>query len=229
MRATRRIVIGVLFILIAGCGGAEATSTTGEPVTATTETTTTTTTPTTTTTTRPTTTTTLAPEPYDWASLTMSELTSWRDVEFAEGVVVDLALSCVNSVTGFGAMGQVLFDDMLRVARVGAEAEDGNASVSEASAAFHEWATMAIFVGSLADQAVDLASFPFDALSYIDDIGNEATFAGINALLVSSAVFDTDADQIDQDSMNSMLPGLNDAVIDLLDALGVVDAETLCG
>ncbi|HLF44262.1 MAG TPA: hypothetical protein VJA46_12175 [Acidimicrobiia bacterium] len=63
----------------------------------------------------------------------MSEMAAWRDGEFAPGIINDLALSCVNSMTGSAAMGQVLVDDISRVLGIAAAAEDGNATIAEAS------------------------------------------------------------------------------------------------
>lgn len=227
MRVMR--LLAITASLVAACAGEGVTdSTLSDQTTTTVAPTTTTTIPPTTTTVPPTSTTSTLPD-SDWDALTADIMHSWirDDVPAPDWLVPALVSNCEEAVLGFSTMGQLLGEDVLRVADIAADVEDRVLPLSDGSAAFEEWGQTALPVSSFADETVKRMTDP-QGILWVGKVGVAASSAGFSAVAIASLVFLEDSDELDQEALNTWLPGFNDATIELLDTSLLFEGEQVC-
>ncbi|HEY6627566.1 MAG TPA: hypothetical protein VI193_01120 [Acidimicrobiia bacterium] len=169
-------------------------------------------------------------EDYHWDAVTISDLNALRNGPVTFEVLDTLTNSCVDSVVAFTRMGQALLGDVDRVLDVGVAAENGTGSIADASTAFDVWGNTALVVGYMAIHVVDNASFPPDAVSFIDQFGEVARKAGGYAFAIGNQAFIAADGEIDETKLEIWREhGLHDDALDeLIAATDSVDSEALC-
>ena len=123
-------------------------------------------------------------------------------------------------------MSQLLGEASLRVLGVGIAAENGVASIEEASIAFDEYGLSNLLVSKLADKVIEQIG-DAQGILWIGQVGEAAS--GVWASSVGISVgFDTETGEIDQQSTGIFLPGYDTAVKELLSSSILYEGENVC-
>ena len=165
----------------------------------------------------------------EWDSLGASDVHDWSQEResIPEWVFRSIGAGCGDAVVGFSRLGSVLAEDMIRVAEIGVQAENGELPTREAKAAFTEWGQSALLVGELAEAGLEFVDDSQGVL-WVGKVGEAASSAGFNAISLAIFAFPDDSNDIDQEGMNVWLDGLNDAVTELLDTSFLFEDERVC-
>ncbi len=166
---------------------------------------------------------------YDWEAVTIADLNLLRNGPVKFEVLDTLTDTCLDSVNAFTRMGQVLLADVDRVLDIGVAAENGTASIANASTAFDVWGSTALVVGYMAIHVVDHSSFPPDAVEFIDHFGEAARKAGAYAFAIGNQAFLVSDGEIRQAELEVWRDhGLHDDALDELTAATDVVSGDVC-
>ncbi|HET7847224.1 MAG TPA: hypothetical protein VFL72_06990 [Acidimicrobiia bacterium] len=167
-------------------------------------------------------------EGFDWAAVTISDLNGLRNGPVTLETLNTLTTTCLDSVIAFTTMGQVLVGDVERVLDIGVAAENGTASIADAADAFDVWGNSALMVGYMAIHVVDNASFPPEALRFIDGLGEAARHAGGPAAAIGVQGFLAASGEIKSTELELWRRELSEGLDKLTAFTDSVDSEALC-
>jgi hypothetical protein len=225
MRLVRISLLLTISLLLAGCGQGAVDSTTGSTaaeVTPPAKPSTTTTARATTTTRAPTTTTTVAA--FDWSTVTLDDLLTWRTAGYPDGAVLSLG-TCESAIRAIGSLSQILIDGAINAFEIGSDVEGGLRPASEAIAAFGDYADAAALAKVTAEGMTGL-NLEHAAL----DVAFEAEDAFNNLVLpaVSMSVLVFDETGIDSDALATWGGFLEEAVQGLFPLLTTESSTITC-